>query len=147
MTMTFDNTSAVLEARKAHNLKLAAAADKTRATWFPLTILAVLLALPALQFIGNYNYLLHLVLFTACYVTMASGWNVLGGFTGYISLGHNVFFAIGGYFAGVIFARLGISTILLAPLAGLVCAVAGFLLGQIMLKTRGRPSSSRRWPW
>ena len=132
-----DNTSSVLEARKLHNAKLASAADRTRATWFPFLILAILMALPALQFIGNYNYVLHLVLFTACYVTMASGWNVLGGFTGYISLGHNVFFAIGGYFAGMIFARYGISTILLAPFAGVLCAGVGFVLGQIMLKTRG----------
>lgn len=137
MTIMMNDTSSVLQARAAHNAKLAAAHDKTRATWFPIAIMAVLLTLPALQFVGNYNYVLHLVLFTACYVTMASGWNILGGFAGYISLGHNVFFAIGGYFAGMIFARYGISTIILAPLAGLVCAGAGFLLGQIMLKTRG----------
>ncbi|MBO6757179.1 MAG: branched-chain amino acid ABC transporter permease [Roseibium sp.] len=135
--MAINDTSSVLEAREAYNAKLAGAHDKTRIVWFPVTLLAVLLILPALQFAGNYNYVLHLVLFTACYVIMASGWNVLGGFTGYISLGHNVFFAIGGYFAGMIFARYGISTIILAPLAGLLCAVAGFLLGQIMLKTRG----------
>lgn len=137
MTIAFDNTSAVLEARRQHNEKLAQQADKTRAAWFPIAIIAILLILPALQFVGNYNYLLHLVLFTACYAAMASGWNILGGMTGYISLGHNVFFAIGGYFAGMIFARYGISTIILAPLAGLVCGAAGFLLGQIMLKTRG----------
>lgn len=132
-----DETSSVLEARKAHNAKLASRADRTRETWFPIAILAALLVLPALQFVGNYNYVLHLVLFTACYVTMASGWNILGGFTGYISLGHNVFFAIGGYFAGMIFARYGISTIILAPLAALVCGGFGFFLGKIMLKTRG----------
>ncbi|MEM7693119.1 MAG: branched-chain amino acid ABC transporter permease [Pseudomonadota bacterium] len=132
-----DDTSAVLEARRAHNEKLTLKADKRRATWFPLAILVALVCLPALQFAGNYNYVLHLVLFTACYVTMASGWNILGGFTGYISLGHNVFFAIGGYFAGMIFARYGISTIILAPLAGIVCGVVGYFLGTIMLKTRG----------
>lgn len=137
MTMSLDQTSSVLAARKAHNEKLAARADKTRAVWFPWTVLALFLALPALQFIGNYNYVLHLVLFTACYVTMASGWNILGGFTGYISLGHNVFFAIGGYFAGMILARYGISTILLAPLAGIVCAAFGYLIGRVTLKTRG----------
>lgn len=136
-TSSADATSSVLEARKAHNLKLAASADKTRVTWFPISILLVLLILPALQFTGNYNYVLHLVLFTACYVTMASGWNILGGFTGYISLGHNVFFAIGGYFAGMIFARYGISTIVLAPLAGLLCAAVGYLIGSVTLKTRG----------
>ena len=95
------------------------------------------LALPALQFTGNYNYVLHLTLFTACNVVMASGWNILGGYTGYISLGHNVFFAIGGYFAGMIFARYGISTIILAPLAGLVAAACGYLIGLITLRVRG----------
>ena len=135
--MSMDNTSNVLAARAAYNEKLTAHADRTRVTWFPLALLAVLLLLPALQFAGNYNYALHLVLYTACYVTMASGWNILGGFTGYISLGHNVFFAIGGYFAGMIFARYGISTIILAPLAGLLCAAVGYLIGSVTLKTRG----------
>lgn len=135
--MAIQDTSTVLAARKAYNEKLAMQADKKRAVWFPLALLATLLLLPILQFTGNYNYLLHLVLFTACYVTMASGWNILGGFTGYISLGHNVFFAIGGYFAGMIFARYGISTIILAPLAAVVCGIVGYLLGSIMLKTRG----------
>lgn len=136
-TETSHAPSTVLEARRVHNAKLAARADKTRTAWFPMALLALLLVLPALQFVGNYNYVLHLVLFTACYATMASGWNILGGFTGYISLGHNVFFAIGGYFAGMIFARYGISTIVLAPLAGLLCAAVGYLIGAVTLKTRG----------
>ncbi|MEM8852478.1 MAG: branched-chain amino acid ABC transporter permease [Pseudomonadota bacterium] len=136
MANTMDQ-SAVLAARQAYNESLAARADKTRATWFPIALLIVLLALPALQFVGNYNYLLHLTLFTASYVVMASGWNILGGFAGYISLGHNVFFAIGGYFAGMIFARTGISVIILAPLAGLVAGLLGYLIGRITLKVRG----------
>lgn len=134
---TTDSTSAVLAARRDYNAKLARRADQTRATWFPLVLLAVLIALPALQFVGNYNYLLHLVLLTASYVAMASSWNILGGFTGYISLGHNVFFAIGGYFAGMIMARYGISAILLAPLAGLVAAAFGWAIGLITLRVRG----------
>lgn len=135
--MAIQDTSQVLAERKAHNEKLAAHADKKRATWFPFAVLALFFALPLLQFTGNYNYVLHLVLFTACYVVMASGWNILGGFAGYISLGHNVFFAVGGYFAGMIFARFGISTIILAPLAGLLAAGLGFLIGKITLRVRG----------
>ena len=131
------DTDDILEQRRAYNETLAQAADKTRATWFPIAIMAALLALPALQFVGNYNYLIHLVLFTASYVVMASGWNVLGGFTGYISLGHNVFFAVGGYFAGMVFARLEISTIILAPVAGLVAGALGYLIGLITLRVRG----------
>jgi branched-chain amino acid transport system permease protein len=139
MAVTLDQSSAcaVVEARRVHNEKLARKADQTRATWFPLAVMAILTALPLLQFTGNYNYLLHMVLFTASYVAMASGWNILGGFAGYISLGHAVFFAIGGYFSGMILARYGISTIVTAPLAGLIAAVVGYLIGMVTLKVRG----------
>ncbi|WP_299808334.1 branched-chain amino acid ABC transporter permease [uncultured Roseibium sp.] len=131
------DTNDVLVARKAYNAGLVQDVSKERAYWFPALVLALLLLLPVLQFTGNYNYLIHLVLFTASYVVMASGWNILGGFTGYISLGHNVFFAVGGYFAGMIFARYGISTIILAPFAGLVAGLLGYLVGQITLRVRG----------
>lgn len=130
-------TGDILKARKSYNEGLAATVETRRAMWFPIALMGILLALPALQFVGNYNYVIHLVLYTACYVVMASGWNILGGFTGYISLGHNVFFAIGGYFAGMLFARYGISTILMAPFAGLVAAMFGYAIGLITLRVRG----------
>lgn len=137
MTSTYEDTNEILEARRAYNQSLAQAADKTRSTWLPVLLLAVLVALPALQFVGNHNYTIHLTLYALMYVTMASGWNILGGFTGYISLGHSVFFAVGGYFAGMIFARYGISTLVLAPLAGLVAGGLGYLIGLITLRVRG----------
>lgn len=137
VTLQQADAGAVLEARRLHNEKLARKADPRRATWLPLALLAALCALPLLQFTGNYNYVLHLVLFTASYVAMASGWNILGGFTGYVSLGHAVFFAIGGYFSGMILARYGVSTIVTAPLAGLVAALFGYLVGRITLTVRG----------
>ncbi|MBV6656633.1 MAG: branched-chain amino acid ABC transporter permease [Devosiaceae bacterium] len=137
MSMTFEDSGAVLEARKQYNAKLAQQADKRRAWWFPIAVMALLMVLPALQLVGNYNYLLHMVLFTASYVAMASSWNILGGFTGYISLGHTVFFAIGGYLAGVLLARYGISSLISAPLVGLVAAGFGYLIGLITLRVRG----------
>lgn len=137
MTISLDR-SAVLAARRAHEATLAAKADKRRATWFPVALLVALLALPLVQFADtNFNYVIHLTLYTAGFVVMASGWNILGGFAGYVSLGHNVFFAIGGYFAGMIYARTGVSTIVLAPLAGLLAAACGYLIGRITLKVRG----------
>ncbi|MBB4956069.1 branched-chain amino acid transport system permease protein [Agrobacterium vitis] len=137
VTLEQSSASAVVEARRAHNEKLARRADQTRAMWFPIMVLGALSALPLLQFTGNYNYLLHMVLFTASYVAMASGWNILGGFAGYISLGHAVFFAIGGYFSGMLLARYGISTLITAPIAGLVAAGFGYVIGMITLKVRG----------
>lgn len=131
------SVSAVVEARRVHNQKLARRADQTRATWFPLVLMAVLAVLPLLQFTGNYNYVLHLVLFTASYAAMASGWNILGGLAGYVSLGHAVFFGVGGYVSGMILARYGVSSLITAPLAGLIAAILGYGVGLIMLKVRG----------
>ncbi|WP_191090192.1 branched-chain amino acid ABC transporter permease [Histidinibacterium aquaticum] len=136
--VTTDNSQDIIAQRRAYNETLMQAQDKTRATWFPIALLALLILLPLLQLTGtNYNYVIHLTLYTMCYVVMASGWNILGGFAGYISLGHNVFFAVGGYVAGMLFARLGISTIILAPFAGLVCAALGYVIGLITLRVRG----------
>ena len=104
----------------------------------------MLLVVPALQFAGGYNYVLHMLLYMMMYVAMASSWNILGGYTGYISLGHNVFFCIGGYFSGMILAYFGVSTLVTAPLAGLVAAAIGFLVGLITLRCAARPSSSPR---
>ncbi|HEX9905048.1 MAG TPA: branched-chain amino acid ABC transporter permease [Propylenella sp.] len=128
----------VLEARKGYDASLAATRSTGRPVWLPLILIGVLLVVPALQLTGGgYNYVLHMFLLTMMYAAMASSWNILGGYTGYISLGHNVFFCVGGYFSGMILAYFGISTIITAPLAGVVAAAVGFLVGLITLKMRG----------
>jgi branched-chain amino acid transport system permease protein len=128
----------VLEARKDYNAGLAATRAAERPMWLPHALLAVLLLVPALQLTGGgYNYVLHLLLYTFMYVAMASSWNILGGYTGYISLGHNVFFCIGAYVSGMILAYFGVSTIVTAPLAGVIAAMMGFLIGLVTLKMRG----------
>jgi len=89
---------------------------------------------------SNYNYSLHLILFTYLYIAMASSWNILGGYTGYISLGHNVFFAIGGYLSGILLATFGLSPFITWPLAGLAALLVGFGFGFITLRIRRGPA-------
>jgi len=127
----------IIEARAARGTAVAEAGQPARAVYFPIAVLVVLAAIPALQFFGGYNYLLHMLLFIMMYSAIASSWNILGGYTGYVSLGHNVFFCIGGYFSGMILAYFGVSTLITAPLAGLVAAVVGFSVGFITLRVRG----------
>ncbi|MBA3520370.1 MAG: branched-chain amino acid ABC transporter permease [Rhizobiales bacterium] len=127
----------VLDARRDYNAGLTTTARAGRPIWAPLLLLLLLALVPALQLTGGYNYLLHLLLYMMMYVAMASSWNILGGYTGYISLGHNVFFAIGAYFSGMVLAFFGVSTILTAPLAGVVAAGMGFLIGLVTLRMRG----------
>jgi branched-chain amino acid transport system permease protein len=101
-------------------------------------LLAALFLLPAARpLIGPYNYVLHVGLITFMWVAMASSWNIIGGYAGYISLGHNVFFAIGGYFSGMLVVYYGISPFLTAPLAGVLASLIGLVVGLITLRTRG----------
>jgi branched-chain amino acid transport system permease protein len=104
-----------------------------------LGILALTLFLiPLLSFVGaTNNYVLHMLLFVFMYIAMASSWNIIGGYAGYISLGHNVFFAIGGFTAGLLLTHGGISPFLSAPFAGLLAMALGFGVGLISLRTRG----------
>jgi branched-chain amino acid transport system permease protein len=96
------------------------------------------LAFPLLQFsVGGMNYWLHMLLFVFMNIAIASSWNIIGGYAGYISLGHNVFFAIGGYAAAISFAYFGISPFIAFPLAGLIAMAVGFVVGLITLRTRG----------
>ncbi len=102
-------------------------------------LLAVLILYPALHIAlgATLNFHLHLLLFTFMYVTMASSWNIMGGYTGYISLGHNVFLAIGGYFGGILLRDAGIPVFITAPLAGILAFGLGLLIGLITLRVRG----------
>jgi branched-chain amino acid transport system permease protein len=105
---------------------------------FILVVFAALLLFPLLQLAtGRLNYVLHMMMFTMLYIAMASSWNIIGGYTGYTSLGHNVFYAVGAYFSGLVFAYLDISPLLTFPVAGVAALVVGVLVGLIALRTRG----------
>jgi branched-chain amino acid transport system permease protein len=57
------------------------------------------------------------------------GLNVLTGFSGQISLGHGAFLAIGAFTTAIGVRTLGLPYLATLPLAALLCAVLGFLIG------------------
>lgn len=101
-------------------------------------VLVVLALLPLTSgFVGPYAYMLQIVMTVLMWITFSSSWNILGGFTGYVSLGHNVFIAVGAYFSGYLLVFHGVSPFLSAPLSGLVSVVVGIVIGFITLRTYG----------
>lgn len=106
----------------------------------PLAVLLViLLALPVIHMLrdATMTFMLHILITIFMHVALASSWNVMGGYTGYISLGHNVFFAVGGYFGGVMLIHLDVPVFVSAPFAGLLALGLGLLVGLITLRVRG----------
>jgi branched-chain amino acid transport system permease protein len=103
---------------------------------FLVALLAVALAFPVLfpsPVATNYG------VFTLVFVAVASAWNVFSGFSGYISLGHAVFFGSGAYALGIA-ARdwhvTGVATFGLLPLAAAVGALIAVPFGLIALRVR-----------
>ncbi|HZA66860.1 MAG TPA: branched-chain amino acid ABC transporter permease, partial [Geminicoccaceae bacterium] len=118
-------------------MSVAANASASRTLLIGL-LLALAAGFPLLHlYQGGLNYWLHMLLFTYMNIAVASSWNIIGGYAGYLSLGHNVFLAVGGYFSGILFAYYGISPFITTPLAGLAAMAVGFMVGMITLRTRG----------
>jgi branched-chain amino acid transport system permease protein len=99
-----------------------------------LALLAVPLLYPVLV---PYSYVLQLLTGGFMWVAFASSWNIIGGYTGYVSLGHNVFVVVGAYFSAALFVYADISPFVTAIGAGLACAALGVVVGLITLRTRG----------
>lgn len=108
-----------------------------RVTLFASLALVLFYPLIAYPIFDSYAYVMQLGMLTLMWIAMSSSWNIIGGFAGYISLGHGVFYAIGGYTAGLALAHWGISPFWFLPFAGLSAMVVGFLAGLITLRTRG----------
>jgi branched-chain amino acid transport system permease protein len=102
-------------------------------TVLTLSVLVLALAFP-FQATGYHLYQGAQVLILAIALL---GLNLLTGFNGQISLGHGAFFAIGGYGAAILTAKLGLPYFLAIPLASLVCFGAGFLFGFPALRFGG----------
>ena len=69
----------------------------------------------------------NVAVFTMMYIGLATAWNIMGGYTGYISLGHAAFFGFGAYSFGLLLNHLGMAPgygpFFLVPLAGVSAAL------------------------
>ena len=101
---------------------------------FWLVLLFVLLL--ALPLVAN-AYVLYIANMIGFAVIAAVGLNILTGFTGQISLGHAAFAGIGGYASAILITRFGISFWLALPIAGLISAAAGLVIGIPSLRVKG----------
>jgi len=83
------------------------------------------------------GYLLRIVIRAYLYMLLAVGLNIVCGFTGLLDLGYVGFYLVGGYTAGLLMARLGVSYWIALPLAMLNGAVWGLLRGIPTLRLTG----------
>ena len=71
------------------------------------------------------------------YVVLATAWNIMGGYMGYVNFGTAGFFAVGAYTSVVLYNLMKAPLILMIPVAGVVCALLGLGMGYLTLRLRG----------
>ncbi len=101
----------------------------------------VFVALVAFPFLVPANWIVNIAIFTLMYAGLATAWNLLGGYSGYVSLGHVAFFGIGAYAIAIAFQHGGIGNgyvpFLVLPLVGVGAALVSIPIAWVAFRTRG----------
>jgi branched-chain amino acid transport system permease protein len=73
----------------------------------------------------------------AMFIALALSWNVISGFTGYVSFGQVVFFGLGALTGAELINHANLSWYTAAPVAGIFAGLVAIPVGLIMLRLRG----------
>lgn len=105
----------------------------------PAAVAAALAALIAFPLVFTNPAVTSDGVYTLIFLAWVSGWNISSGYSGYLSLGHAVFFGSGAYFTGIAtndWGLTGSEVFWLLPLAGVLSAVIAVPFGLIALRVR-----------
>jgi len=103
-----------------------------------LAVTAAILVLFAFVPLLHNSYIENLCRGVLMFATLSCGWNLIGGYAGYVSFGNVVFFGIGAYTTTMLWQHAHQQNLILAVgLAMLIAAVFALLLGVPILRLRG----------
>ncbi|MEL6372990.1 MAG: high-affinity branched-chain amino acid ABC transporter permease LivM [Pseudomonadota bacterium] len=83
------------------------------------------------------RYIMDLAILVLTYVMLAWGLNIVVGLAGLLDLGYVAFYAVGAYSYALLAQNFGLSFWICLPLAGILAAFWGILLGFPVLRLRG----------
>jgi branched-chain amino acid transport system permease protein len=98
---------------------------------YPMFIVTVAGTQGSLKWVDNFGIQILI------YVMLAWGLNIVVGLAGLLDLGYVAFYAVGAYSYALLSQHLGLSFWVLLPLAGILAALWGMILGFPVLRLRG----------
>ena len=101
---------------------------------WPIAVAVFILILSRLAENEYYMFAGYVVL---QYVVLASAWNILGGYAGYVNFGSAAFFAIGAYGTVVLDKLLEPPLVVAILFGGIVAGLVGLVTGYLTLRLRG----------
>jgi branched-chain amino acid transport system permease protein len=98
-------------------------------------VAAALLVLTRSQIANEYFFFAGYVVLQ--YVVLATAWNILGGYTGYVNFGTGAFFAVGAYSAVVLHKLTAVSLPVMMLAGGIASGIIGLGMGYLTLRLKG----------
>ena len=92
--------------------------------------------LGAVPWVGLPDFYVTFLYLVFHWVTLATSWNILSGYSGYFSFGHGAFFGAGVYTAANLLAKVGVSFLWAVPAAGLVAGLLSLGVGLVVFRLR-----------
>ncbi len=108
-----------------------------RGKWFLVLALAAVAAGFGVTRVVENRYFYFAAYVILQYVVLATAWNILGGYTGYVNFGTGAFFALGAYTAVALIQAVGAPLPVLIAAGGLVSGLLGLGIGYLTLRLRG----------
>jgi branched-chain amino acid transport system permease protein len=71
------------------------------------------------------------------FVVLATAWNILGGYAGYVNFGSGAFFAVGAYTGVALFKSVGAPILVQVAAGATVAGLLGLAVGAMSLRLRG----------
>jgi branched-chain amino acid transport system permease protein len=104
--------------------------------FIPLAILVAAIVYLAARFTAN-EYLFHAGYVVLQFVVLATAWNILGGYCGYVNFGSAAFFAVGAYSTVFFYNFYPLPIPVLIVIGGLISGLIGLGTGYLTLRLRG----------
>lgn len=104
---------------------------------FSLVLLAVgALVFAAAGYVGN-DYIYFAGYTVLQFIVLATAWNILGGYTGYVNFGSAAFFAVGAYTTVFFHNLYPLPVPVLVIVGGIIAGIIGMGMGYLTLRLRG----------
>ncbi|MGA2318282.1 MAG: branched-chain amino acid ABC transporter permease [Thermodesulfobacteriota bacterium] len=107
---------------------------KTYKIWGVILILGFLVLYP---WIFTDPHPRHIMIILLMYVVLGQAWNILGGYSGQISLGNHIFFALGAYTSTMLLLKVGMPPWIGVIPGAMLASIAAIFIGEICFDLRG----------
>jgi len=104
---------------------------------FAAAVFAIALAIIAASRLISNDYFFSAAYTVLQFIILATAWNILGGYTGYVNFGSAAFFATGAYSTVFLYKALHAPLLLMIVTGTLAAGLLGLAVGYLTLRMRG----------